>query len=125
MKIHTGVDMVEISRIQRLINNTGDKFLFKHFTDTEIKYCKNKGDLHFAGCFAAKEAVFKALKLNWSIGFNWKNIEIIHTNGIPEIKLYSSFLDHFHNLDFENIDISISYSGNFAIASAAALQLHP
>ena len=122
--VHTGIDLVEISRIQRLIDSSGSRFLSKHFTDTEIDYCSRKGQAHFAGLFAIKEAVYKALKLRWTREFNWKNIETIHSpDGIPEIKLYESFKEHYENHNYMNIDISLSYAGDYALASVAVLQL--
>lgn len=81
MIIGLGEDLVEISRIERLIEQQGQRFLKKCFTDLEIK----KGDLHkensrrnayFAKRFAAKEACLKALGTGMREGLGWHDMEI-------------------------------------------------
>ena len=57
MKIKCGTDIIEVPRIQESIENIGDAFLNRVFTDKEIKYCKSKKNMqyqHFAARFAAK-----------------------------------------------------------------------
>jgi len=59
-----GNDIIEVSRIKKLIKEKGDKFLNKIYRIREIDYCESKGPnkyQHYAGKFAAKEAVFKAV----------------------------------------------------------------
>ena len=71
-----------------------------------------------------KEAAFKALKLNWETGFSWKNIEIIHpSDKHPEITFHGSFREYFENRNFYDIDLSITYAGDFAAAIVTILQL--
>lgn len=61
--MQTGIEIAPVTRFQKLV--TKKSFLTRNFTETEINYCKNKHNsaVHFAGKFAAKEAVSKALKL--------------------------------------------------------------
>ena len=64
MKISCGTDIIEVDRVRTSIENVGEKFLKKVFTDNEIRYCESKKTQkyqHYAGRFAAKEAVFKAI----------------------------------------------------------------
>ena len=63
-----GVDLIEIHRIQSSIDEFGETFLQKIFTDSEIVYCRSRKNpaQHFAARFAAKEAVSKALATGWS-----------------------------------------------------------
>ena len=64
-----GTDIIEVSRIEKLIKEKGDKFLNKIYTKNEIDYCESKGPnkyQHYAGRFAAKEAVFKVIESNRS-----------------------------------------------------------
>lgn len=58
-----GIDIVEIKRIQKLIKQYGDRFLTRTFTEKEIQYCQCKPEpaQHYAGRFAVKEALIKAL----------------------------------------------------------------
>ena len=62
-----GTDIIEVGRIEKLIKEKGDKFLNKIYTQKEIDYCVSKGPnkyQHYAGRFAAKEAIFKTLTTN-------------------------------------------------------------
>ena len=64
MKIACGVDIIEISRIEKAIERQGEKFLHTIYTETEIQYCeshKTNKFQHYAARFAAKEALYKAL----------------------------------------------------------------
>ncbi len=88
-----GIDIIEISRIERSIAEFGDTFLSKLFTDNEIKYCKSKHfpTQHFAARFAAKEAFSKAISTGWSGGFEWKNVEVTNdTAGKPDFLFYGN-----------------------------------
>ena len=73
-----GIDLVKIERIEKIIKRWGDNFIFRIFTPLEIEYCeKKKGNKFqsYAGKFAAKEALLKALGLGLREA-NWKEIEI-------------------------------------------------
>ena len=64
MKIACGVDIIEISRIEKAIERQGEKFLQTVYTENEIQYCeshKTNKFQHYAARFAAKEALYKAL----------------------------------------------------------------
>ena len=64
MKILTGTDIIEINRIKNSIEELGESFKNKIFTEKEIEYCESRRNAkyqHYAGRFAAKEAIFKAV----------------------------------------------------------------
>ena len=70
MKISCGTDIIEVDRVRTSIENVGEKFLKKVFTDNEIRYCESKKTQkyqHYAGRFAAKEAVFKAISRQFCV----------------------------------------------------------
>ncbi len=71
-----GVDLIEIERIRRALERHGDSFKERCFTEAERAYCDSKPNppQHYAGRFAAKEAVGKAL--GSGVYFTWKEIEI-------------------------------------------------
>ena len=71
-----GVDLIEIERIRRALERHGDGFKERCFTEAERAYCDSKPNppQHYAGRFAAKEAVGKAL--GSGVYFTWKEIEI-------------------------------------------------
>ena len=122
MKIKSGVDIIEISRIQNSIENLGEKFLNKVYTNNEIKYCESKGNSkyqHYAARFAVKEAMFKALseEIEDKYSISWKDIETINDkNGRPKTDVL--FLPENK---VENFDVSISHCKDYAIASVSVL----
>lgn len=77
-----GVDLADISRIERLIKKYQNLFINKIFTKNEIEYCQRKANpsIHYAGRWAAKEAFYKALPQCCQINSTWKSIEIINKN---------------------------------------------
>lgn len=118
MKTLCGTDIIEISRIQKSIEKSGDTFLNLIYTPAEIEYCESKKNAkyyHYAGRFAAKEAIFKAisslLEDKWAI--SWKNAQVINDkSGNPQVE--------FLNIEFKqlkNIDISISHCKEYAVAT--------
>ena len=124
MKIKTGTDIIEVNRIKESIEKFGNSFKNRVFTAQEIEYCEKKNINKFqsyAGRFAAKEAVFKALSeyIDNKFEVQWTDIEVINDeNGRPFINLYGEFEKKVGN-NFD-IDISISHVNQMAVASAVA-----
>ena len=121
-----GTDIIEVARIEKLIKEKGDKFLNRIYTKNEIDYCESKGlnkYQHYAGRFAAKEAVFKVLNGETDSGNSliFKNIEILNKNdGAP----YVNILDDIKVDCFDtNVDISISHIKKYATATAVSVNL--
>lgn len=122
MKISCGVDIIEIDRVKESIEQLGDKFLNRVFTDKEIEYCesrKNQKYQHYAARFAAKEAAFKAVSEQIDDKYNvcWKDFEVTNDEqGRPSIKLVG-----IDEKSIENIDISISHCKKYAVANVTVL----
>jgi len=117
-----GVDIVETGRIRKIIDNQGDRFLERYFTAGEIEYCRRKARSFdcFAGRFASKEAVYKALRLKWVKGFRWKDIEILpRKQDAPKIMLTGRARERARELGIGEIILSISHCREYAIAVAA------
>ena len=90
MIIGLGTDIIEVPRIGEMIERHGELFLQRVFTDQEIRYCQQrKASLqHFAGRWAAKEAVMKTLGTGFTKGIGWTEIEVVsQTSGRPVIEL--------------------------------------
>lgn len=118
MKIACGIDIIEISRIEKAIERQGNKFLCTIYTEKEIQYCEshkaNKFQ-HYAARFAAKEAIYKALsEIMPKDELKWTAFEITNDeNGKPKV-----------NIKFEkiiDIDISISHCKEYAIANVVIM----
>lgn len=115
-----GNDIVEISRIQAAIERRGQRFLDLVFTHAEQEYCLSHRNpySHFAGRFAAKEAVVKALGTGLRDA-SWLDISIVNDElGRPTIVLSSDFNLLWNNPSFL---ISISHCREYAMATAILL----
>lgn len=121
MKIYTGIDIIEVGRIKENIEKHGDKFLNKIYSNREIEYSEKKGVQKYqtyAGKFAAKEAVFKAVSniLDNKFEVEWKDIEILNDeNGRPFVSLNWKYNNNIQ------IDLSISHIELVAISSVSIL----
>ena len=119
MVIGIGIDIIEIDRIKESLDEYGDQFLHKIYTESEIKYCLSKKDKyqHLAARFAAKEAIYKAISSNWQSELSWQDMEIINApNGMPEVK-FKGNLEKFLSNDKE-LKISMSHSRDYVTCVA-------
>lgn len=119
MILGIGIDIIEIARIKKSIDEYGDRFLKKIFTQNEIAYCNSKFNKyqHFAARFAAKEAVYKAISSGWNESLSWMDIEIQNEpNGMPRVEP-SGRLKKFLSGNRE-LKISISHSDNYVTSLA-------
>ena len=116
MKIRCGTDIIEISRIRKSIDELGETFKNKVFTQKEIEYCESKGKQkyqHYAARFAAKEAAFKAISkmLDDKYELCWKDYEVLNDeNGRPSININST------KIQIEDVDLSLSHCKEYATA---------
>ena len=123
MRIRTGTDIIEISRVKESIESTNKKFCERVYTEKEREYCESKKMQkyqHYAARFAAKEAVFKAISktLNRKYDITWKDIEVLNDEtGRPYIKLSEQFANKI-----EDIDISISHCKEYAVANVVIIE---
>lgn len=107
-----GIDIVEIKRVRKLINQYGDKFLERTFTSKEIQYCQSKPNpaQHYAGRFAVKEALIKAL--GKPLVLREIEVENLVDKG-PTIKLNGPARKMVGN---KKILLSISHDHEYAVA---------
>lgn len=122
MQVQTGIDIIEVNRIQEAIENQGEKFLHRIYTENEIAYCEPTGKMkyqHYAARFAAKEAIYKAIssKISPEAGDIWTSIEILtEENGKPVANLEKLNLQNV-----ESMDLSLSHLSEYAVASFSIL----
>lgn len=118
MKIKTGVDIIEIDRVKKSIEETDGKFCERVYTQKEIEYCESKKAQkyqHYAARFAGKEAVFKAISadLQSKYDISWQDIEILNDeSGRPYVNMPEKYMQ-----DVESIDLSISHCKEYAVAN--------
>ena len=111
----TGVDIIEISRIRRVLDRYSQRFLDRVFTPAEIEYCRGRAP-NLAARFAAKEATMKALGTG-VLGVGWKDIEVVRAkSGAPGIKLHGRADQRAQRLGVRETSLSISHSNEYAVA---------
>lgn len=122
--IGIGTDIIECLRIAQMIERHGELFLMRVFTPHEIEYCsaRKAATQHYAGRFAAKEAVLKALGTGWTRGIGWQDIEVRNEfGGRPRIALAGGAREVCEQLGIAQMLISISHCRTHATAYALAL----
>ncbi|MCC6492209.1 MAG: holo-ACP synthase [Pirellulales bacterium] len=118
-----GADVIECLRIAQMIERHGELFIQRVYTDHEIAYCSTKkaATQHYAGRWAAKEAVLKALGTGWVRGISWRDVEIRHKpGGAPTVTLRGGAREVFERSGISEMHISISHCRTHAIAYAIA-----
>ena len=111
-----GVDILEIERMRRSVEQFGEKILSRIFTDNEIGYCREKFNMyqHLAARFAAKEALSKALSTGLRGEFGWKDIEITNDElGKPDFMLHGLLRDKLRG---HSVMLSLSHSQTHVVA---------
>ena len=119
-----GSEIVECLRIGRMIELHGELFLNRVFTPREIEYCsaRKATTQHYAGRWAAKEAILKALGTGWSRGIRWRDLEIRNdVAGKPSVALGGEARDLCERLGIGDMLISISHCRTHATALAVAV----
>src|SRR5438876_6375064 len=112
-----GTDIVECLRVGRMIERHGESFLTRIYTEREIRYCqaRKRATEHFAGRWAAKEAILKCLGTGWRRGLDWTDLEIRNDpGGQPRVHLRAGAKDVVQHLHIADILISISHCRAYA-----------
>ncbi len=125
MQLRTGVDLIEIERVDQAITAHGDRFLDRVYTAAELAYCRGRRE-SLAARFAAKEAVAKALGTGiWRQGVNWTDIETISDpeSGAPQLILHGAAAALAHAQGLTTWAISLSHDRSRAIAFVTAIGL--
>ncbi len=126
MIVSVGVDLIEVERIRKALENTrsGKRFRDRVFTEKEIRYCekKHRGRYEsYAGRFAAKEAVMKALGRGWSAEVSWLEIEIARSrSGKPDIVLHGKTALFADRLGIRHWALSITHTQAHGLAYVIA-----
>ena len=117
--MRVGIDLIEIDRIRRALDRYGD-FRERCFTEAERAYCDGKPNpaQHYAGRFAGKEAVGKAL--GCGVNFSWKEIEIVGRLK-PGVVLSGRTKAWAERVGAGRIELSMTHSRELAAAIAAVV----
>lgn len=119
-----GIDIVETARIENSIDRFGDRFLDRVFTRLEKDYCGKmaRPANHYAGRFAAKEAVVKALGTGIGEHANWTDLEIKNgRSGRPTVLLSGPAAKFAAQNGIVTVHMSLSHAHDYATAHAVAV----
>ncbi len=118
-----GIDLVDFARIESMLDQHGRRFLDRVFTareQGEAEGVKNRIE-KLAGRFAAKEAVMKLVGTGWRGGVAWTDIEVTNgPMGEPRLEIRGEVKRIAEQMGIGPIALSITHTGNFAIASVVA-----
>lgn len=120
-----GTDIVECVRIRRMIERHGELFLRRVYTEREIHYSQSRKRAmeHFAGRWAAKEAIFKAIGTGWRKGIAWTDVEVRHDHlGRPFVVVCGALKDYLQHARIHDVLVTISHCREYATAYAIALR---
>ena len=126
MIVSVGVDLAEVERIRKALEDPriGKRFRERVFTPKEIQYCetKRRGRYEsYAGRFAAKEAVMKALGRGWGAQVRWLDIEVTRArSGKPEIVLHDKTARLAEELGIRRWALSITHTAQHGLAYVVA-----
>lgn len=122
--ISIGTDIIECVRIAQMIEKHGAVFLQRVFTRREIEYCSSRkaATQHYAGRWAAKEAVLKVLGTGWARGIQWTDLEIQNeVSGAPVMKLSGKAAEIAKERGIQEVMVSISHCRAYATAFATGI----
>lgn len=125
MILTTGVDLIEIDRVRRLIERYSDRALCRVYTPAELAHCRARVP-ELAARFAAKEAVAKALGVGLRImahdGIHWHDVETLpDPRGRPILHLRGRAAARATDLGLVEWSISLSHGRDIAVAFVVAM----
>jgi holo-[acyl-carrier protein] synthase len=120
MILGSGIDLVEIRRIQQSLERYGQRFLDRVYTSAEQAYClrKRKAAESLAARFAAKEAGAKALGTGISRGVNWLEIEVTREpGGRPTLHFHGRAAEIAARMGVVHAALSITHTADLSMAN--------
>jgi len=124
-----GIDLTDVSRMERLLARFGSAALERQFTELERREAPGSGRArasYFAGRFAAKEAVLKALGTGFARGVAFTDVEVARApGGAPRVKLRGQAAAVADRIGIQGWILSLSHAAGVAIASAIAVDTDP
>lgn len=124
MEMAVGIDVIVISRVQKVLDKHPERFLRRVYTPEEVAFCRGRVP-ELAARFAAKEAVMKALGTG-ARGLAWREIEVLpNRRGKPLVYLHGLAKARGDKIGMRGIDISLTHEGDLAIAAVVGMADEP
>ncbi len=121
MILGTGIDIIEVARIQAAYEKFGERFLQRILKPAEIAYCLgHKRPAPFlAARFAAKEAISKAFGTGIGKQLGWQDMEVGRKpSGEPFVILHGDGLRLMQERGGRSLHLSLSHTETYAVAVA-------
>lgn len=126
MIIGIGTDVIQIPRIEKILNRHSSLFIKKYFSHSELEKYKNYSLTQqqlaskLAKLFSAKEAFVKALGTGVRLGISLKEIEVLSDKmGKPYFNITGITKDYIkNNMNYKNIKYHLSLSDDYPIGTA-------
>src|ERR1700689_4537927 len=122
----TGIDMIEVERVERALNHprTGARFRDRVYTEREVPYCESRERPRYqsyAARFAAKEAAMKAMGTGWNRNVGWREIEVVRERGqAPTIMLSGKAAEYGRRKGITAFHLTITHTAASAMAHVIA-----
>ena len=121
MIVGIGIDLVDIARVERMLERKGAHVLQRLFTDDEVAYAmaRVRPAMHLAARLAAKEAAFKALAGSDDARLiGWREVEVIARPGhAPTLALTGRADTRARELGIQHLWISLTHTDSAAAAT--------
>jgi holo-[acyl-carrier protein] synthase len=124
MEMAVGVDVILISRVQKVLERHPRRFLERVFTPEEVAFCRGRTP-ELAARFAAKEAIMKALGTG-ARGLAWREIEVLpNRRGKPLVYLHGQARQRGEKIGVRGLDVSLTHDSDLAIAVVVGMADEP
>jgi holo-[acyl-carrier protein] synthase len=114
-----GIDLVEVLRIEKLLQRWNDRFIAKVYSADEADYCTKKAfpAMHFAARFAAKESFLKSLGKGLGMGIALRDVELVNQpDGKPILKIHNRAEGILREAGIKAIHVSVTHTRKYANA---------
>lgn len=119
-----GTEIVECARVRALIEEHGERFLARVYTPEEIRWCQSRANAteQFAALWAAKEAVFKSLRLVGRGPAVWAQVEVEARGDAPRVTIRGTLQERMSDAGVGTILLTTAFTRHYATATAIALR---
>lgn len=119
-----GTEIVECARVRLLIEEHGERFLARVYTPEEVRWCQSRPNAteQFATLWAAKEAVFKSLRLVGRAPAVWTQVEVDVRPDAPRVTVRGALKERMAEAGVGTILLTTAFTRHHATATAVALR---
>jgi holo-[acyl-carrier protein] synthase len=119
-----GTEIVECARVRSLIEEHGERFLARVYTPEEVRWCQSRPNAteQFATLWAAKEAVFKSLRLVGRAPAVWTQVEVDVRPDAPRVTVRGALKERMIQAGVGSILLTTAFTRHHATATAVALR---